>query len=346
MRYRDGISSIDVLPNKMGTYWINTVGWTGGAVVFQNYGSNSGLAFYRPGGSNSIPQILCQVDSNGKWENKGTILTTNEGNAVSATKLQTSRTLWGRPFDGTASISGTLDYVGDINAEYYSLKRTSINSGGFYVADKNGNKRLLISMADSELCLANYTSGSWDAGITLREKGEIALAWLNKDYVTFNGSGSITFNQVNLQISVDADGYFFGAGGQTAAKNIHAGGLLVSNYWSDRTNIPTNGIYCKGNIVCASDVTAYSDGRLKSNIKSLNNRGFLNPVSYTKDGKQSIGFIAQEVREKYPELVMETNSEEKYLSLNYNGITAILEAQIIELSNKITELENKLNNGK
>jgi hypothetical protein len=37
------------------------------------------------------------------------------GNAGSATKLQTARTLWGRSFDGTGNVSGNLDNVGNIN---------------------------------------------------------------------------------------------------------------------------------------------------------------------------------------------------------------------------------------
>ena len=36
------------------------------------------------------------------------------GNATSATKLQTSRTLWGRPFDGTGNVSGAISSTGNI----------------------------------------------------------------------------------------------------------------------------------------------------------------------------------------------------------------------------------------
>ena len=50
------------------------------------------------------------------------------GNAGTATKLQTARTLWGRSFDGTANVSGNLDSVGNINA----------SSSNSYLA-RNGN---------------------------------------------------------------------------------------------------------------------------------------------------------------------------------------------------------------
>lgn len=97
-----------------------------------------------------------------------------------------------------------------------------------------------------------------------------------------------------------------------------------------------------GNLISKGEVTAYSDKRLKSNIKELYNRGYITPVTYIKNGKENIGFIAQEVKEKYPELVIEDNSEEKYLSLNYAQYTAVLQAQIIELNNTINSLQDRI----
>lgn len=99
-----------------------------------------------------------------------------------------------------------------------------------------------------------------------------------------------------------------------------------------------------GNFLSNGEVTAYSDIRLKSNIVTLRNRGFVTPKTYIKDGKESIGFIAQELRELYPELVTETNTPEKYLSVNYAQYTAVLQAQIIELYEEIKNLKDKFIN--
>lgn len=98
-----------------------------------------------------------------------------------------------------------------------------------------------------------------------------------------------------------------------------------------------------GNVVATGDVTAYSDKRLKSDIKDLEYRGPLEPKTYVKDGKKSIGFIAQEVREKYPELVLGEEKEDEYLSLNYGAITAVLAAENKELRNKVSNLEDRIN---
>lgn len=99
-----------------------------------------------------------------------------------------------------------------------------------------------------------------------------------------------------------------------------------------------------GNFLAEGEVAVYSDARLKSCIKPLRNRGFITPVSYIKDGKESIGFIAQDMIELYPELVTKGSSKEHYLSVNYAQYTAVLQAQIIELRKEIDDLKRKFIN--
>lgn len=100
----------------------------------------------------------------------------------------------------------------------------------------------------------------------------------------------------------------------------------------------------QGSFLASGEITAYSDARLKSSIKPLRNRGFITPVSYIKDGKESIGFIAQDMIELYPELVTKGSSKERYLSVNYAQYTAVLQAQIIELHKEIDDLKRKFIN--
>lgn len=100
----------------------------------------------------------------------------------------------------------------------------------------------------------------------------------------------------------------------------------------------------RGSFLAEGEVAVYSDARLKSSIKPLRNRGFITPVSYIKDGKESIGFIAQDMIELYPELVSRGSSKEHYLSVNYAQYTAVLQAQIIELHKEIDDLKRKFIN--
>lgn len=116
------------------------------------------------------------------------------------------------------------------------------------------------------------------------------------------------------------------------------GRIYIGNTSSNSMSVDVN-----GNIYVPGTVSQGSDIRLKTGISTLENRGYITPKTFWKDGIRQIGFIAQDVQALYPELVLDDGSENHYLSLNYSQMVAVLEAQIIELKNKIEELENKLN---
>ena len=56
------------------------------------------------------------------------------GNAGSATKLQTARTLWGQSFDGTKNVSGDINNVGNIN---FRLEGKLVSNGSLELKYKN-----------------------------------------------------------------------------------------------------------------------------------------------------------------------------------------------------------------
>ena len=131
-----------------------------------------------------------------------------------------------------------------------------------------------------------------------------------------NGWGSMRLSVGNNDVGTSVGAYI----------DIHGGGTITVG----------------GNIIATGEVTAYSDARLKNNISPLHYRGRLSPKSYIKDNKQSIGFIAQDVQELYPELVMETGGDNNYLSLNYGNITAVLSAQINQVEDEVITLKNRV----
>lgn len=98
-----------------------------------------------------------------------------------------------------------------------------------------------------------------------------------------------------------------------------------------------------GSFIASQEVTAYSDQRLKSNIQNLTQRGRLQAKTFIKDGKQSIGFIAQDIQTLYPELVQIGTDENHYLSLNYGAITAVLSVQLNTVEDEVSVLKEKVN---
>ncbi len=103
-----------------------------------------------------------------------------------------------------------------------------------------------------------------------------------------------------------------------------------------------------GDVVAIS--TAFSDERLKENIKPIKNSletiEKLNGVTFDwkANGKSSIGVIAQDVQKVFPELVKEVQpleGDEKRLTVNYDGLVGVLIESIKELKLEVETLKNK-----
>ena len=95
-----------------------------------------------------------------------------------------------------------------------------------------------------------------------------------------------------------------------------------------------------GTFTATGDVVAYSDQRLKTDIKTLDGSKVykMRGVEFIKDGKQSSGVIAQELEKVAPELV---NSDSEYKSVAYGNISGYLIEAIKELKQEIEELKSK-----
>tara|TARA_A100001388_G_scaffold29914_1_gene19152 strand:- start:164 stop:1855 length:1692 start_codon:yes stop_codon:yes gene_type:complete len=94
-----------------------------------------------------------------------------------------------------------------------------------------------------------------------------------------------------------------------------------------------------------NNVTAFSDERLKDNIETLED-GLakveqLRGVTYTRDGRENIGVIAQEVEKILPEIVLTADDEMGTKSVDYSRLTAVLIEAVKDLSARVKELENK-----
>lgn len=109
------------------------------------------------------PIALSSSDNNGNYAKDSTISATSFrgsliGNADTATKLATSRSIWGKSFNGTADISGDLNNVGSIYATNSSF---TLYKNGKYIITSNAAGQLNINAYDANIILFGYrgTSG-------------------------------------------------------------------------------------------------------------------------------------------------------------------------------------------
>lgn len=106
---------------------------------------------------------------------------------------------------------------------------------------------------------------------------------------------------------------------------------------------PSTKLDVNGTITCV-DINSTSDIKLKENVKNVEDAiekiSKVNGVSFTwkNNKKNSIGVIAQEIEEIFPELV--NDGENK--SVNYNGLIGVLIEGFKEQQNKINLLESEI----
>jgi hypothetical protein len=136
-------------------FYYQSGAWNPGSFDIVSRGSNGALVF-EPKSTNmdNLPSGCTEV---GRTVFDGDIT----GNADSATKLRSARTLWGRSFDGTANIDGSLDNVGVITSKggiWLDLKGSSgvafysggslravINSTGMGIGNSSPSQKLHVT---------------------------------------------------------------------------------------------------------------------------------------------------------------------------------------------------------
>jgi hypothetical protein len=104
---------------------------------------------------------------------------------------------------------------------------------------------------------------------------------------------------------------------------------------------------CSVNTLTGAGISCSSDERLKTNIEDLESTTLdtllnVKTVRYNWNanptGNKSIGFIAQDLQQYFPELVK--TGHDGYLQVNYGGITPILVEAIREMNLKITTIND------
>ena len=248
-----------------------------------------------------------------------------KGNAATATKLATARTLWGRPFDGTGNVAGDMTGVG------------SITMTGDLSMSATSGVGLMIDSSLRNLSWAVNTSGGWaralratdptgetvlmnvagifgggqtpnyvymggtsytNAPFVVTAAGNVGIGTTSPNYkLSVVGTGNFTgriFAQNGVTIGTTDDiGWYPGSGrimaGVNAARGVNVGDLLVSNAWPDKTKVPTNGIYSKG-AVLTDGYLQVGSGRLRWD--AANNALYVEKSDGTACGLYSKGYMS------------------------------------------------------
>lgn len=172
----------------------------------------------------------------------------------------------------------------------------------------------------------------------LRLKGHSAVRLEGNQIESYGNNGTL---YLLLSGGVSGSSPSFTAAGASNTNFI----FRTSSSGSQTTafTIATSGVTAAGN------VTAFSDRRLKDNIKTIEGgleiverlRGVTYKRKDAEKDKENIGVIAQEVEEILPQIVNTADDEIGTKSVDYGKITSVLIEAVKELSARVKELENK-----
>ena len=239
----------------------------------------------------------------------------------------------------------------------------------------NGNgKKSRFTRTGSNGVVMEFVSGSTASGlINVASSGTLGLGGGSRENdLTIDSSGNIDIGSGtitrtgDLTVDVTGDIIFDADGGDLLFKDD---GLLTATLSRNVANFEVTVNQSDGDFVVKGNdggstitaltidmsaagaatfndnVTAYSDERLKDNIKTIEN-GLdkveqLRGVTYTRDERENIGVIAQEVEKILPEIVLTADDEMGTKSVDYSRLTAVLIEAVKDLSARVKELEDK-----
>jgi hypothetical protein len=279
-----------------------------------------------------------------------------------------------RMHDGSLYQDGSMFINGDINIYGNIIKFNDNTAGGIFNSAQNAGYRPDDIFGNTYMF---NTGGGWYgdfSGYYFRNTSSSDWAVINSDYlyhysdirtpifynyndtnsrweanyfVLRGGSPTVYFRDTDhnsAMVHVNSNIFYVLRGG-----NDSETWTQVGSYWPMELNLTNNNALFGGTITAASNITAYSDIKLKENICEIKNAidkiKQIRGVTYTRNDfedktKRYTGVIAQEVEKVLPEVVDEDNKGIKNVA--YGNMVGLLIEAIKEQQKEIDEVKQLL----
>ena len=227
---------------------------------------------------------------------------------------------------------------------------SGLATGGSFTTNAGSNSTITLAHADTSTLTGNY--GGNDDGIVIEDItvdgfGHItAISTRDLDGRFANTGGATFTGQVQLNDNVNLD---FGTGNDAemyfdnSQLNLDINGdhdFFIRDGNNSNANRFTFDVSA-GDFTATGNVTAYSDERLKENIRTIDNAldkvDNMRGVYYDKDGRAETGVIAQESERVLPEVVIDGA---EYKAVADGNVVGILIEAIKELKQEIEDLKS------
>ena len=274
-------------------------------------------------------------------------------------------TITNDPGDLTFDVAG--DIVLDADGGDVILKDGGTEIGRF--ANSSSDLVIKSAVSDKDMLLKGNDGGSEITALTLDMSAAGATTFNNTvtanagiivDNITIDGteidlsSGTLTIDVAD-NITLDADGGNINLkddGTEFGSLSNSSSDFVITSAVQDKDIIfkgddggsaitaLTLDMSAAGAATFNNEVTAFSDERLKTDIKTIDNalskvcdmRG----VYFNRDGAARTGVIAQEVQKILPEVV---HDKQEYLSVAYGNMVGVLIEAIKELKKEVETLK-------
>lgn len=311
----------------------NTLLDVAGAGHFES--NSSARVLYLDAGSSNGNIVQFHKQGTNKWElvgRDGTFYIYKNDGTGSGYKWQIDSS-GNHTFTGTATFNSTVTATSFIDGSYY-LNPADANTSLYM----NGDLEIASSHSRGNLYIY-YNHGDTGNSGTL-------TGWVSEPGITYHSSG--------IGGNIHRSGPYYG-------RAINSGYGVYIRFHKDTGNMTfanttgTSGssgqqgsvkftMAQNGTFTAVGDVVAYSDAKLKENVKTLDGKKVLEMrgVSFDRKdtGKKGSGLIAQEVQKIAPELVHE--NEDGTLGVAYGNLTGYLIEAIKELKAEIEELKKQI----